>query len=271
MDLVQGRNILVVAQQVVEIGLDLVVALLEFAQDREDSHRVLAAQRQLGHAAHDHVRQLEIEVLERLLRQPDVLGQVEAALLADALRRLVCHDRGPEEYEIRYTFILPICLVQVGTIDAASRGRRSQFPTSSLGKHVTILNLRYYGAKMFRFADVPLSLSGMTRIAGRRVFLRAPSMDDWAGMGRIAGPQPGFSHAVGTDLARGFAGPRPFSPPAAPAGPRMAGGRSLRAVRLHQRHAAGWSAASTSATSGAASPRPPRSATGWASPMPARA
>ena len=33
---------------------------------------------------------------------------------------------------------------------------------------------------MFRFADVPLSLSGMTRIAGRRVFLRAPSMDDWA-------------------------------------------------------------------------------------------
>ena len=35
-------------------------------------------------------------------------------------------------------------------------------------------------AKMFRFADVPLSLSGMTRIAGRRVFLRAPSMDDWA-------------------------------------------------------------------------------------------
>jgi ribosomal-protein-alanine N-acetyltransferase len=33
---------------------------------------------------------------------------------------------------------------------------------------------------MFRFADVPLSLSGMTRIAGRRVFLRAPVMDDWA-------------------------------------------------------------------------------------------
>src|SRR6266849_2527693 len=33
---------------------------------------------------------------------------------------------------------------------------------------------------MFRFADVPLSLSGMTRIPGRRVFLRAPTMDDWA-------------------------------------------------------------------------------------------
>ena len=33
---------------------------------------------------------------------------------------------------------------------------------------------------MFRFADVPLSLSGMTRIAGAQVFLRAPTMDDWA-------------------------------------------------------------------------------------------
>ena len=32
---------------------------------------------------------------------------------------------------------------------------------------------------MFRLADVPLSLSGMTRIPGRRVYLRAPSMDDW--------------------------------------------------------------------------------------------
>jgi ribosomal-protein-alanine N-acetyltransferase len=33
---------------------------------------------------------------------------------------------------------------------------------------------------MFRFADVPLSLSGMTRIAGRRIYLRAPTMEDWA-------------------------------------------------------------------------------------------
>src|SRR5919108_3842545 len=32
---------------------------------------------------------------------------------------------------------------------------------------------------MFRFADVPLSLSGMTRITGRRVYLRAPTMEDW--------------------------------------------------------------------------------------------
>ncbi len=33
---------------------------------------------------------------------------------------------------------------------------------------------------MFRLADVPLSLSGMTRVPGTRVYLRAPSMDDWA-------------------------------------------------------------------------------------------
>ena len=32
---------------------------------------------------------------------------------------------------------------------------------------------------MFRFADVPLSLSGMTRIQGTRVYLRAPTMEDW--------------------------------------------------------------------------------------------
>jgi len=32
---------------------------------------------------------------------------------------------------------------------------------------------------MFRFADVPLSLSSMTRILGQRVYLRAPSMEDW--------------------------------------------------------------------------------------------
>ena len=32
---------------------------------------------------------------------------------------------------------------------------------------------------MFRFADVPISLSGMTRIQGKKVFLRAPTMEDW--------------------------------------------------------------------------------------------
>ena len=32
---------------------------------------------------------------------------------------------------------------------------------------------------MFRFADVPLSLSGTTRITGRRTYLRAPTMEDW--------------------------------------------------------------------------------------------
>src|SRR6266850_2744468 len=54
-------------------------------------------------------------------------------------------------------------------------------------------------------------------------------------MGRAQGPQPGLSHTVGTDLARGFAGPRPFPSPAAPAGARMAVRRGLWAVRLHQR------------------------------------
>ena len=39
---------------------------------------------------------------------------------------------------------------------------------------------------MFRFADVPLSLSGMTRIAGRRVYMRAPTMQDWAAALRLA-------------------------------------------------------------------------------------
>ena len=33
---------------------------------------------------------------------------------------------------------------------------------------------------MFRFADVPLSLSGTTRITGQRTYLRAPTMEDWA-------------------------------------------------------------------------------------------
>ena len=90
---------------------------------------------------------------------------------------------------------------------------------------------------MFRFADVPLSLSGMTRIHGSRVFLRAPTMEDWAGMGRAARPQPGFPDAVGADLAGRFAGPRPFPPPAAPAGPRMAGRRGLWLLRVPQRQA----------------------------------
>src|SRR5580704_7850019 len=67
-----------------------------------------------------------------------------------------------------------------------------------------------------------------------RVFAR-PDNGRLGGMGRIASPQPGLSHTVGTYLARGFAGPRPFPPPAAPAGARMAVRRGLRAVRLHQR------------------------------------
>mgnify|MGYP006170425747 CR=1 FL=1 len=96
MDLVERRDFLVMAQQVVQIRLDLGVALLEFAQDRERPHRVLAGQRQLGHVAQDHVRKLEVEILQRLLGKPDVLGQIEAALLSDSLWRFICHDRDPD-------------------------------------------------------------------------------------------------------------------------------------------------------------------------------
>ncbi len=56
------RDLLVMAQQVLQVGLDLVMALLELGQDRKDPDRVLAAQRRLGHAAQDHVRHLEIEI-----------------------------------------------------------------------------------------------------------------------------------------------------------------------------------------------------------------
>ena len=55
MDLVQRRDRLMVAQEIVEVGFDLVVALLELGQHREGLDRVLAIQRQLGHAAQDHV------------------------------------------------------------------------------------------------------------------------------------------------------------------------------------------------------------------------
>ena len=88
---------------------------------------------------------------------------------------------------------------------------------------------------MFRFADVPLSLSGMTRIAGRRVYLRAPTMEDWAEWAELRARSRDVSHAVGTDLAGQFAGPRSLPPPPAPAGARMARGRGLRPVRLPQR------------------------------------
>src|SRR6201995_3823292 len=45
---------------------------------------------------------------------------------------------------------------------------------------------------MFRLADVPLSLSGMTRISGTRVYLRAPSMDDWAEWAELRAPSRAF-------------------------------------------------------------------------------
>ena len=123
---------------------------------------------------------------------------------------------------------------------------------------------------MFRFADVPLSLSGMTRIAGRRVYLRAPTMEDWA------------------EWAELRARSRTFLTPWEPTWPDNSLGRDHFRRRLRQQvrewrageayglfiflnDAAVWSAASISATCAAASPRPRRSATGWASLMPARA
>src|SRR5262249_46114544 len=83
MDLVQRRNFIVMAQQVVQVGLDLVMALLQFGQHRKRLERILAAQRQARHAPQDHVPHPKIEVLNRLLRDPDVLGQIEPAFLAD--------------------------------------------------------------------------------------------------------------------------------------------------------------------------------------------
>jgi hypothetical protein len=69
------------------------VALLEFAQDRKNLHRVFAAQRQFRHVPQDHVRKLEVEIFQRLLRKPDVLRQVESALFADAGFASGFHDR----------------------------------------------------------------------------------------------------------------------------------------------------------------------------------
>jgi hypothetical protein len=83
MDFVQRRNRLMVAQQVLQVSLDFVVALLEFSQHREQPDRVLAAQRQLGHVAQDHVRDLEIEILGGLLRHPDMLGEIESPFPTD--------------------------------------------------------------------------------------------------------------------------------------------------------------------------------------------
>ena len=86
MDFVQRRNLFMVAEQVVEIGLDLVVNLREFRQDREGLQRLLAGQRQLRHVAQDPVGEPEGQLLQRLLGDPDVLGEIEATLLSNALR-----------------------------------------------------------------------------------------------------------------------------------------------------------------------------------------
>src|SRR5260370_16648736 len=67
-----------------------------------------------------------------------------------------------------------------------------------------------------------------------RLFARADH-GGLGGMGRVARPQSHLSHAVGTHLARRFARPRPFPPPAAPAGARMARRRGLPPVLLPPR------------------------------------
>ena len=124
MDLVQRRDVLVMGQQVLEVGLDLVVALLQFGQDRELSQRVVAAQRQLGHAAQDHVRHLEIEVLDRLLRQPDILGQVEATLLTDIVRFHNLQAPG----DVNSDMISRSCRAFSRQFYPGKRGRPSQYP-----------------------------------------------------------------------------------------------------------------------------------------------
>ena len=78
----QGRNFFVVAEQVLQVSLDLVVDLAQLPEHREGLERIVACYRHLGHVAQDHIRHLEIEVFDRLLWHPDVLCQVEAAALA---------------------------------------------------------------------------------------------------------------------------------------------------------------------------------------------
>jgi hypothetical protein len=94
MDLVQGGNLFVVAEQVGEVVLDLGVALLELGQHGKGLQRIGPAERQFRHAAQDHVRHFEVEVLYRLLRHPNMLGQVEAAFLA-GICVISFHGRGP--------------------------------------------------------------------------------------------------------------------------------------------------------------------------------
>jgi len=56
---------------------------------------------------------------------------------------------------------------------------------------------------MFRFADVPLSLSGMTRITGKRVFLRAASLDDWSEWAELRARSRAFLSPWGPSVPEG--------------------------------------------------------------------
>ena len=89
-------------------------------------------------------------------------------------------------------------------------------------------------------------------------------------MGRAARPKPLLPDALGADLARRFAGAAITS--VAACASRSASGVRARpmAFSYSRMTSAGWSAASISAMCAGASPRRHRSATGWASPLPAR-
>jgi hypothetical protein len=128
------------AQQVLQIGLDFVVALPELRQHRERLQRVLGGQRQLGHPPQDHVGHLEIEILDGFLGNPDVLGKVEAALLADVAIGVCFHGLPGGMPPGRGQFHITVAPFQ-GLASSRARGRQSQFPTSSLGKYVRIPKL----------------------------------------------------------------------------------------------------------------------------------
>src|ERR1044071_4395078 len=102
--------------------------------------------------------------------------------------------------QLRQEFVTARPPIQV----SRGRGRRGgppQFPTSSLGKHVTISTQIATIAPNVPFCRCP-SLAFRDDPHRRAARLYARSDDGGlGGMGRTAGPQPDISHAVGADLA----------------------------------------------------------------------
>jgi len=120
---------------------------------------------------------------------------------------------------------------------------------------------------MFRFADVLSLALGDTRIAGGAVYMRAPTMEDWAEWAELRTRSRTFP-PPGADLAGRFTRARSLPPAAAPAGARMAGGRGLRPVHLLNDRRR-WSVASISATFAAVSAQA-ASVGYWMGPAPCR-